>query len=314
MARPGITSEQVAAAADSIVAEGKNPTMTAVRERIGTGSLNTVQRLLAEWRQSQPTKQNQNLTQLPEIVTNTINGEIVRRIAEAKAEIEQRLVQSQDECRELAELGEVLESENSLLVEQNAALAKERDILSGKAEQQEREILELRTKLSAIEAQAETARIELAKESLRSESYVKREKADALEIERLRQEVTTLQKEKINAEQQAAILNEKLSSSTELRKAEIESLKKELDKSEKGSREIIESLRSQIEKSENRANDALEQVRQMQALLDTSRKAESEAKERLAILRGQVEVEQLKQQQQKVLDETNAHAMPSRQE
>ena len=44
MARQGITFEQVAAVADALAGEGQQPTIRAVRERLGeTGSPNTIQ-------------------------------------------------------------------------------------------------------------------------------------------------------------------------------------------------------------------------------------------------------------------------------
>lgn len=37
MARIGVTFEQVSAAADALAGEGKTPSITAVREKLGTG-------------------------------------------------------------------------------------------------------------------------------------------------------------------------------------------------------------------------------------------------------------------------------------
>ena len=54
MARVGITFEQVAAAADALVGEGQSPTIKAVRERLGTGSPNTIHAHLVQWRQARP--------------------------------------------------------------------------------------------------------------------------------------------------------------------------------------------------------------------------------------------------------------------
>ncbi|HMW86471.1 MAG TPA: DNA-binding protein, partial [Nitrospira sp.] len=54
MAREGITFEQVAAAADALVGEGQQPTIRAVRERLGTGSPNTVHKHLTAWREARP--------------------------------------------------------------------------------------------------------------------------------------------------------------------------------------------------------------------------------------------------------------------
>ena len=46
----GITQEQVSAAADALVADGENPTVEKVRAALGTGSPNTVTRMLDVWR------------------------------------------------------------------------------------------------------------------------------------------------------------------------------------------------------------------------------------------------------------------------
>ena len=44
MARTGVTFEQVSATADALAGEGKTPSITAVREKLGTGSPNTMAR------------------------------------------------------------------------------------------------------------------------------------------------------------------------------------------------------------------------------------------------------------------------------
>ena len=55
MARQGITFEQVAAVADALAGEGQQPTIRAVRERLGdTGSPNTIHKHLAAWREARP--------------------------------------------------------------------------------------------------------------------------------------------------------------------------------------------------------------------------------------------------------------------
>ena len=55
MARQGITFEQVAAVADALAGEGQQPTIRAVRERLGdTGSPNTIHKHLTAWREARP--------------------------------------------------------------------------------------------------------------------------------------------------------------------------------------------------------------------------------------------------------------------
>ena len=65
MAR-GITQDQVNAAADALVAAGERPTVEKVRAALGTGSPNTVTRMLDTWRGTLATRLSQVLA-LPEV-------------------------------------------------------------------------------------------------------------------------------------------------------------------------------------------------------------------------------------------------------
>lgn len=48
-----ITPQQVYTAADALVAEGGKPTLRAVRERLGSGSLGTIAKWLQQWKANQ---------------------------------------------------------------------------------------------------------------------------------------------------------------------------------------------------------------------------------------------------------------------
>lgn len=62
----GITQEQVSAVADALVTAGERPTVEKIRARLGTGSPNTVTRMLRTWRGTLATRLSQVLS-LPEI-------------------------------------------------------------------------------------------------------------------------------------------------------------------------------------------------------------------------------------------------------
>ena len=142
MARQGITFEQVAAVADALAGEGQQPTIRAVRERLGdTGSPNTIHKHLAAWREARPVAAAA-APELPQALTAAIAAEIERAASRARGEIEGRLVQAQAEAAELAAAGEVLEGERDELAEQVAVLTTERDTLSGKAAQQAADLAE----------------------------------------------------------------------------------------------------------------------------------------------------------------------------
>ncbi len=294
MARPGITLDQVSAAADKMVAEGKDPAITTVRDMLGTGSLNTVQRLLVEWRQAQPPKQSQTAS-LPDYITNPLAAGITKQVAEARAEVEHRLVQAQEEARVLSELGEVLESENATLADQAVVLTSERDRLAGKAEMQEKEILQLQEKVKNLDAATESARLEIATSRLRAESLIENDVARKKEIEKLHEDIARSQESKIAAEQDAAVLRERVASLQQAMAQEVErtlaasiSAAEQVKKAEDRANTAAQIAAEQAKKSEDRMEAALSQLRQMQTALDTSRQAESDAKEKLALLRGKM--------------------------
>ncbi|HWU77901.1 DNA-binding protein [Rhodanobacter glycinis] len=62
----GITQDQVSAAADALVTAGERPTVEKIRARLGTGSPNTVTRMLDTWRGALATRLSQVL-ELPEL-------------------------------------------------------------------------------------------------------------------------------------------------------------------------------------------------------------------------------------------------------
>ncbi|MFK2875706.1 DNA-binding protein [Rhodanobacter hydrolyticus] len=64
--RTGITQDQVNAAADTLVAAGDKPTVEKVRAALGTGSPNTITRMLDTWRNGLA-ERLQNVLQLPEL-------------------------------------------------------------------------------------------------------------------------------------------------------------------------------------------------------------------------------------------------------
>src|SRR3954452_16196673 len=52
MARPGVGADRITETIKTLEAEGTEPTVTAVRERIGSGSFSTIGAVLSDWRQS----------------------------------------------------------------------------------------------------------------------------------------------------------------------------------------------------------------------------------------------------------------------
>ena len=215
MARIGITFEQVAAAADALAGEGQQPTIRAVRERLGgTGSPNTIHKHLTAWREARPIAVAA-APELPQALAAAIAAEIERAAAAARGEIEGRLVQAQAEAVELAAAGETLETERDELATQVAALTTERDTLAGKAEQQAADLADQAQRIQREQQAAEAARVELATARLKIEAQVERQADQTVELGRLRTALDVAQLGRTAAEQQAAVLAAKLEAASD---------------------------------------------------------------------------------------------------
>jgi colicin import membrane protein len=246
MAREGVTFEQVAAAADALVGDGQQPTIRAVRERLGTGSPNTVHRHLAAWREARPVVAA-SAPELPHTLTAAIADEIERAAARARAEIEDRLVQSQVEAAELATAGELLELERDDLAEQVAELTRERDILAGKAEQQAADLADQAQRIEREQQAAEAARVEVATSRLKIEAQAERVNELTAELDRLRAALAEAQQGRTVAEQQAAVLSARLDACADARAERDEARKAAAEAREQAARLAgqIEALQQQ---------------------------------------------------------------------
>ncbi|SFU98407.1 DNA-binding protein [Halomonas korlensis] len=180
MSRPGITYDQVSAAANALVAEGTEPTIQKVRSRLGTGSPNTVHRHLTAWRQAQPATERK-APELPGELQAALIREIERQAAEARSDAEHKQIEAQEEAAELSQAGEELEEANSELEERNTALDAENQRLGALAEERRGEIDKLTAEIVRERESAEKTRLELAQVLNKAESQ--QERVDELKIQ-----------------------------------------------------------------------------------------------------------------------------------
>ncbi|MDD1608943.1 MAG: DNA-binding protein, partial [Methylococcaceae bacterium] len=257
MARTGITLEQV------------QPTINAVRERIGTGSPNTIHRHLTAWRSARPQAVTVT-TELPTSLTSAIATEIERAAASARAEIESKLVQVQTEAAELATIGEDLEAERDELIEQVAALTTERDTLSGKAEQQAADIKTQAERIEREQQAAEAARVELARAQLKIEASAEKLADQAAEVQRLRTTLDTETQSRIIAEQQAAVLTAKLEAMTE-RATKAEAKTEQQEKQSQQTSQELNSTRNQVQAQQIALDTAARELENVKQQMRESR-------------------------------------------
>ena len=249
MARIGITFEQVSAAADALRGEGMNPTIKAVRERLGTGSPNTIHEHLKKWREARPVAAVA-APELPASLASALAEEIARAAAFARAEVQESLVQAQAELDELAASGQQLEAERDALADQVAALTSDRDTQAGRVAQLDTALTAAQESIEREQKAAEQARIELATANVRAEQQGKTEAAQLAELQKLRSEQEAMGKRAIAAEQEAAVLKARLQATEQ---AEI-----------RGSK-TVEDLRAAADKA---AAAAAAQLKEQAALAD----------------------------------------------
>ena len=156
MTRPGITAAHVATAAEALQAEGQQPTIRAVRERLGdTGSPNTIQRHLAAWRKARPVAAPAQ--ELPKVLAAAIAAELAGAATAAREAAQAEIDQAHAEAAELAAAGEALENERDELAAQVQGLRGERDTLTGRVDALQAENERLRVALDAGREQAQAA-------------------------------------------------------------------------------------------------------------------------------------------------------------
>lgn len=165
MARIGIAYEVVAAAADALLAEGRKTTLAAVRERIGSGSMNTIHRHSTIWQGRQKP--------------------VPRKLSEPNT----RLLSA-------------LEAERDALAEQLLQITTERDTLAGKSAGQSAEIERLLTQDAERERDdAAVVRRMLAQAELRLEAVPRLEE----ELVQLRAQLAAEQTARTEADKMAAV-------------------------------------------------------------------------------------------------------------
>lgn len=165
-----ITQEQVNAAADALVAAGQKPTNRAVLDKLGSGSMATVVKLLQNWRAGQVRASAAIDDAIDADVSRSISNMLARRITEATAEANAKLAELQNDLASVIAENERQAAQIEAQESELAALRAQVQSQSGQIEQLTADAIRAREQI-AIEAKArEAAQIALGKAELRIES------------------------------------------------------------------------------------------------------------------------------------------------
>ena len=155
----------MAAAAETLVAEGKRASWRAVRERIGSGTPYLVQDHLRTWELSRPRPGAVALELSPAFLA-ALNAEVERQRAAALGNVQAELAEQQERSVDLSNYAKSMESERDELKAQVEAFASQRDRLDGELRAVKAEMERLTAEVASANRATENARIELAKVQL----------------------------------------------------------------------------------------------------------------------------------------------------
>ena len=193
-----ITLEQVSTIANEIKTSGGKATSRAVRDALGSGSMATICKLLAQWQASQERKSEAIDDSLSQAVAKAISNDIASKVQSAIADATSRLADLQSEHDLLITENEKQTADLEYLVNSLASEKEQNSKFAGRVQQLEADAMLISTKLDRERSDAKSAMTALAKAELRLES-----------LPRIEQELTSLRNQLEMEREKSATLHEK---------------------------------------------------------------------------------------------------------
>ena len=221
MARPdAVTYEQVELACAQLKAEGIEPSVRLVVQRVG-GSNTTVLEHVKRWKASNPKTVPVRSDELPIDVMGSLQAMRDRAEATGEAKFAARLKEAEDERNDIAKENKQLQAQNAGLQMEVTDLATERDTLKGQVQSHELELQTLREQLKREQESAQAARVELAKAQLKVEAAdsrvaeaQQRETKALADVSRVSTALDAERTARAAAESRAAVAESQLASTT----------------------------------------------------------------------------------------------------
>jgi chromosome segregation ATPase len=276
MARRGsITEEQVFAAADALVAQGREVTPTALLSTLGSGSFSTIYKHLNAWEASRAAAVTDKAAVIPDSVLSAFGAAWRAAAAEAGKEVMIVREQSAQEVEAAkAQFQEALQTIERLEGESESDGARIEE-LTGKITELEKSLHQSESEKAALKATAEQLRHQVRSQDAELERLHKDAEA---ERKRHQDEIT-------KTASTAAAAQDKANAQIEKLQQELTELRTRLEKSE---REHTEA-QFKAQEASNRAEKADEHAQKASDETTQARKEKEEAIKEAAQLRGKVE-------------------------
>lgn len=268
MPRNNITFEQVAAAAENLTHKGVNPTLRRIREHLGTGSLNSIQRHFTAWRSNRPATKRAPI-ELPQNLLSVLQAEIEQQTEAAREEAERLVEEIHSDASALAELGETLETTNEQVSNRLDAVEKALELATSRRDALNAEGKALRDELK----QERQARLESLEQAAKSTQQAKMLAAQMEEEQKARQNAEratkTAEASRIKAERDRAVTEAQRDAALEQareRAEQFEAQRQALQAERTQHRKEISDMRAghkaRLDESEQARQDALKQAQE----------------------------------------------------
>ena len=203
MARHGISYDEVKQAVDELQAEGLNPTIAGIRERLGTGSFTTISEHLKHWRterQQQPmvaggSPAPDSLNGMVQAVWQQAREDATKALESYKNEIQKTLEQAEAEKQQAIEQTLAIEERNQWLNERN-------QILLTEIRQLEKKLGAAETRIHSLEKQQEELQQKNKQQNKINTEAQKKQEAHIIRLQQEYEQALTEQQEHYKSESQ----------------------------------------------------------------------------------------------------------------
>lgn len=254
--RRGITQDQVDRAADALVAAGDRPTVEKVRAALGTGSPNTVTRMLDTWRGGLA-ERLQNVLHLPELPPEV--GQAMTALWELAVGYADRLLQTQ------------MAADRAVLATNEARLTEERTRWSATLAEAETAVAQARTRQELAEHACANLESQLRdSHALREDLVQQRDRLQALsdrqtgELEALQIErtarIAAAEQERERTTAHIRAVEDRAHQEVDRARQEAKQWQQRLDAAERSYREALQALEARSEASQKQSQHAEKEV------------------------------------------------------
>ncbi len=284
-----VTYENVAEAAESLLAEGQKASVRKVIERLGGGSPNAVLKMLGDYKAGRPVIRSSDIELDPSIIAAMVRQ--MRTVAEtATADAEERLSSLSDDLATMAESNQSLEQRVEQLTGELAtstttierltsARHDEQLKFAGELEALKSKLIELTTDLDKERERANGAQQELGKAQAKAEAVPILESL----VAKLQEELKAEGAARAAAEQRAAVAEAQRAAAEQL----TVQIRKDLDDARQSARQQVEQIQGAADKA---ASEHKGQVEQLRGDVENYRVEVREAAKKLDVARQQIDL------------------------